>query len=100
MEGRYGEARAVSNRPRPEWDGWGEWDEWRCNNGLDLQNHGLYAPRQFMERTRGEIILFAAAIFGIWLSIWAVIFVSKWLEASALVITLGALSGFALRDES
>ncbi|MGD0411964.1 MAG: hypothetical protein ABSC18_09685 [Verrucomicrobiota bacterium] len=53
-----------------------------------------------MERTRGEIILFAAAIFGIWLSIWAVILVSKWLEAAALVITLGALSGFALRDES
>jgi hypothetical protein len=53
-----------------------------------------------MERTRGEIILFAAATFGIWLSIWAVIFVSKWLEAGALALTLGALGGFALRDES
>ena len=53
-----------------------------------------------MERTRGEIILFAGAAFGIWLSIWAVIFVSKWLEAGALAITLGALGGFALRDES
>jgi hypothetical protein len=53
-----------------------------------------------MERTRGEIILFAAAIFGIWVSIWAVILVSKWLEAGALAITLAALCGFALRDES
>jgi hypothetical protein len=60
----------------------------------------LYIARQFMERTRGEIILFAAAIFGIWVSIWAVILVSKWLGATALVITLGALCGFALRDDS
>jgi len=53
-----------------------------------------------MERTRGEIILFAAAILGVWLSLWAVILVSKWLGAAALAITLGALCGFALRDES
>ncbi|MGD1084053.1 MAG: hypothetical protein ABSA47_04780 [Verrucomicrobiota bacterium] len=53
-----------------------------------------------MERTRGEIILFAAAVFGIWVSVWAIIFVSKWLEAASLVITLGALAGFALRDEN
>jgi hypothetical protein len=53
-----------------------------------------------MERTRGEIILFAAVIFGILVSIWAVILVSKWLEAASLLITLGALAGFALRDES
>jgi hypothetical protein len=53
-----------------------------------------------MERTRGEIILFAAAAFGVWLTIWAVILVSKWLEAGALLITLSALCGFALRDES
>jgi hypothetical protein len=53
-----------------------------------------------MERTRAEIILFAAAVFGIWVSIWAVILVSKWLEASSLAITLGALLGFALRDEN
>jgi hypothetical protein len=53
-----------------------------------------------MERTRGEIILFAAAAFGIWASIWAVILVSKWLEAASLAITLAALLGFALRDES
>jgi hypothetical protein len=51
-----------------------------------------------MERSRGEIILFAVAIFGIWLSIWAVILVSKWLEATAVAITLFALLGFALRD--
>ena len=53
-----------------------------------------------MERSRGEIILFAAAAFGVWLSIWAVILVSKGLGAAALVITLGALSGLALREES
>ena len=51
-----------------------------------------------MERTRGEIILFAVAVFGVWLSIWAVILVSKWLMATAFIITLAALLGFALRD--
>ena len=51
-----------------------------------------------MERSRGEIILFAVAIFGVWLSIWAVILVSKWLEVTSVAITLGALIGFALRD--
>jgi hypothetical protein len=50
------------------------------------------------ERSRGEIILFAVAVFGVWLSIWAIIFVSKWLEATAVAITLCALLGFALRD--
>ena len=50
------------------------------------------------ERSRGEIILFAVAVFGGWLSIWAVIFVSKWLEATAVAITLSALLGFAARD--
>jgi hypothetical protein len=52
----------------------------------------------FQERSRGEIILFAVAVFGVWLSIWAVIFVSKWLEATAVALTLCALLGFALRD--
>ena len=51
-----------------------------------------------MERSRGEIILFAVGIFGIWLSIWAVIFVSKWLEVISVLITLVALLCFALRD--
>ncbi len=51
-----------------------------------------------MERSRGEIILFATAIFGVWLSIWAVIFVSKWLELTSFFITLCALIGFAMRD--
>jgi hypothetical protein len=51
-----------------------------------------------MERSRGEIVLFATAIFGIWLSIWAVIFVSKWLEAFSVLIILGVLVCFALRD--
>jgi hypothetical protein len=51
-----------------------------------------------MERSRGEIILFAVAIFGVWLSIWGVILVSKWLVALSIFLTLGALLGFALRD--
>lgn len=51
-----------------------------------------------MERSRGEIILFAVAVFGVWLSIWAVTLVNGWLEAVSVAITLGALFGFALRD--
>jgi len=51
-----------------------------------------------MERSRGEIILFATAVFGVWLSIWAVIFVSKWLELTSFFIVLCALLGFAMRD--
>ncbi len=51
-----------------------------------------------MERSRGEIILFAVAIFGIWLSIWGVILGSKWLFAISFVMILSCLMGFALRD--
>ena len=72
----------------------------RGESGLEIKILPPYIPLQFMERTRGEIILFAAAVFGIWVSVWAIIFVSKWLEAASLVITLGALAGFALRDEN
>ena len=50
------------------------------------------------ERSRTEIIMFAAAIFGIWLSIWAVILVSATLGVVAGLITLTALILFALRD--
>jgi len=50
------------------------------------------------ERSVGEIILFAAAIFGIWLSIWAVILTSAALEVIAVGTTLIALIIFALRD--
>jgi hypothetical protein len=42
--------------------------------------------------------MFAVGVFGVWLSIWGVILVNKWLEAAAVAITLGALLGFALRD--
>ena len=42
--------------------------------------------------------MFAAAIFGIWLSIWAVILVSATLGVVAGLITLTALILFALRD--
>jgi hypothetical protein len=51
-----------------------------------------------MERSRGEIILFAVAIFGIWLSIWGVILTSKWLFTTAAITILVCLLGFALRD--
>ena len=49
------------------------------------------------ERSRAEIILFATAIFGIWLSIWAVILVSATLGVVSGLITLTALILFALR---
>jgi hypothetical protein len=55
---------------------------------------------QIMERSRSEIILFAIAVLGIWISIWAVILVNKWLEGVSLALTLGALFCFALRDDS
>jgi hypothetical protein len=50
------------------------------------------------ERSRGEIIMFAVAAFGVWLSIWAVILVSAWLEAISFTLVLACLLGFALRD--
>jgi nitrate reductase NapE component len=50
------------------------------------------------DRSRGEIILFASVIFGIWLSIWAVVLVSGTLGVAAVLITLIALIIFALRD--
>jgi nitrate reductase NapE component len=50
------------------------------------------------ERSRGEIIMFAVAAFGVWLSIWAVILVSAWLEAISFILVLACLVGFALRD--
>ncbi len=43
-------------------------------------------------------MLFATAVFGVWLSIWAVILVSKWLAVTSFGITLLALIGFATRD--
>jgi hypothetical protein len=50
-----------------------------------------------MERTRGEIILFALIILGIWVSIWAVILVSVWLEVVSLIITFCGLIGLGTR---
>ncbi len=49
------------------------------------------------DRSRAEMILFAVIIFGIWLSIWAVIFVSAWLEAIAVLTVLIPLLVFAFR---
>jgi hypothetical protein len=51
-----------------------------------------------MQRSRGEITLFAVAVFGVWLFIWAVILVSKWLAVSSVALTLAALLGFAFCD--
>jgi hypothetical protein len=51
-----------------------------------------------MERTRGEIILFALIILGIWISIWAVILVSVWLGVLSLIITLFGLIGLGARN--
>jgi len=53
-----------------------------------------------MERSRRELILFAVAAFGIWLSILAVTLLSAWLGAASLLLALGALCAFALRDEN
>ena len=50
------------------------------------------------ERSRGEIILFASVIFGIWLGVWAVILVSAMLGAVSGLFTLVPLIIFALRD--
>lgn len=66
--------------------------------GRGRSSYSLWRMNKSMERSRGEIILFATAVFGVWLSIWAVIFVSKWLELTSFFITLCALIGFALRD--
>ena len=66
-----------------------------------LPDHHSFHPMNLMkERSRAEIILFASAIFGIWLSIWAVILVSAPLEVVAVLITLIALIIFALRDSN
>ena len=49
------------------------------------------------DRSRSEIILFTAAIFGIWLSIWAVILTSVVLDVVAVLFTLIPLLIFAFR---
>ena len=51
-----------------------------------------------MERTRTEIGLFAAGAFGIWLFVWGVILVNKWLAAFAVLLILFCLACFALRN--
>jgi uncharacterized membrane protein len=63
-----------------------------------LNRHKFRLMNLTKERSRAEIILFASAIFGIWLSIWAVILVSAALGVAAGLITLAALILFALRD--
>jgi hypothetical protein len=60
----------------------------------------LATVSQIMERTRGEIITFATAAFGVWAFVWGIILVSKVLVACAAAIVLGSLFAFALRDDS
>lgn len=48
-------------------------------------------------RSRFEIGLFAAAVFGIWLSIWAVVLTSVWLDVVAVLFTLIPLLIFAFQ---
>jgi hypothetical protein len=60
--------------------------------------HSLRAMNLMKERSRAEIILFATAIFGIWLSIWAVILTSVAIDVIAVLIILTVLIIFALRD--
>jgi hypothetical protein len=57
----------------------------------------IFAMNLMKDRSRAEMILFAVIIFGIWLSIWAVIFVSAWLEAIAVLTVLIPLLVFAFR---
>jgi hypothetical protein len=61
------------------------------------RRHSFSGMNLMKERSQGEMILFAVAIFGIWLSIWAVIFVSKWLEVVSVLTTLIPLLIFAFR---
>jgi hypothetical protein len=52
----------------------------------------------YLERSRAEIIMFAVAFFGFWLTIWAVTLVSTCLGFVGPLLILGSLLGFALRD--
>lgn len=52
------------------------------------------------DRSRAEIVLFIIAVFGIWLSIWAVILISAPLEVISVLLTLIPLLVFAFRSDS
>jgi hypothetical protein len=51
-----------------------------------------------MERSRTELGLFAAGAFAVWLFVWGVILVSKWLSAFAILLLLFCLGCYALRN--
>jgi hypothetical protein len=53
-----------------------------------------------MERTRGEIILFAITIAGIWVSIWGVLLSNHWLDALSVILLVIGLTGFSLRNNA
>jgi hypothetical protein len=61
----------------------------------------ILAPNmnRIKDRSTTEIVLFATAAFGVWVSIWAVVLVSGWLELLSLILTLGPVIIFALRDK-
>ena len=50
-----------------------------------------------MERSRSEIALFASTALGVWLFVWGILLVNKWLSAFAVVLCLFCLGCFALR---
>jgi len=51
-----------------------------------------------MERSRTELGLFAAGALAVWLFVWGVILVNKWLAAFAIVVLLFCIGCFALRN--
>ncbi len=51
-----------------------------------------------MDRSRAEIVMFAAAAFGIWTFVWSIILTNIWLGAFAFLIILSALIAFAIRN--
>ncbi|HWD17863.1 MAG TPA: hypothetical protein VHB20_01180 [Verrucomicrobiae bacterium] len=51
-----------------------------------------------MERSRTEIALFAATVAGVYMFVWGVILVNKWLAAFAVLVCLFTLGCFALRN--
>jgi hypothetical protein len=54
--------------------------------------------RLSMERSNSELALFGATAFGVWLFVWGIILVSKWLSLFALLLCLICLGCFALRN--
>jgi len=50
------------------------------------------------ERSTGEIIAFATTALGIYMVVWGVILVNKWIVGSGVGLALCSLLVFAMRD--